>query len=82
MSIASDTPVDDADADDCLCGMEHVADEATSDEELPPASGGVELDAVEAPDDDPDTSDGCELELSLDEATRDEELPAAIGGSA
>ncbi|WP_407155649.1 hypothetical protein [Bradyrhizobium sp. STM 3557] len=80
MSIASDIPADDSDSDDCLCGMEPVADEATSDEELPQASGGVEADAAEEPDD-PDESDGCELDFSLDEPTRDEELPVAIGGS-
>ena len=47
---------DDAeDADGCLCGMDHLDDDPTSDLELPAASGGVETDDEEQPgDDDPE----------------------------
>jgi hypothetical protein len=29
-------------ADGCLCGLDHAEHEATPDDELPPATGGVE----------------------------------------
>jgi len=69
---------DDDDADDCVCGMEHLEDEATSDEELPPASGGIAT-AVEEPQDNEDDVDGCELDFTAAEQTDDEELPASAG---
>ena len=73
-------PVPDDDEDECICGMEHLEDEATSDEELPPASGGVET-AEEEHQDNEDDVDGCELDFTAAEQTDDEELPAAIGGT-
>ena len=82
MRADSDAPPvadDDEDADDCICGMEHLEDETTSDEELPQASGGVET-AGEAPPDDEDDVDGCELDFSEAEQTGDEELPVTVGG--
>ncbi len=75
---------DDAeDADGCLCGMEHLDDDATSDLELPSASGGVETDEEERPDDHDDV-DGCELDefdFTETDQTTDEELPVASGGA-
>jgi hypothetical protein len=70
---------DDEDADGCLCGMEHLEDEATSDEELPAASGGIEA-AEEEQLDGEDDLDGCGLDFTAAEQTDDEELPAAVGG--
>jgi len=72
-------PDDDEDADDCICGMEHL-DEATSDEELPSASGGVEASEEEQQGNEDDV-DGCELDFSAVEQTDDKELPVAVGGT-
>jgi hypothetical protein len=72
-------PGDDEDADDCICGMEHLEDEVTSDAELPPASGGIET-VEEAQPDNEDDVDGCELDFTTAEQTGDEELPATVGG--
>jgi len=72
-------PDDDEDADHCICGMEHLEDEVTSDEELPPASGGIETDEDEHQENEDDL-DGCELDFTAAEQTGDEELPAAVGG--
>jgi hypothetical protein len=71
---------DDEDADDCICGMELHEDEATSDAELPPASGGVETAQEEAQDGEDDV-DGCSLDFTAAEQTDDKELPAAVGGT-
>ena len=74
---------DDADADDCLCGLEHGDDEATLDQELPVASGGVETDRNEPKAEDAEDEseiDGCELDFSTADQTSDEELPVSIGG--
>jgi hypothetical protein len=80
MSSDGDVPsVPDDDEDNCICGMEHREDEATSDEELPPASGGVEI-AEEEQADSEDDLDGCELDFVAAEQTGDEELPVALGG--
>ncbi|HTR12135.1 MAG TPA: hypothetical protein VMI72_02485 [Roseiarcus sp.] len=68
----------DEDSDDCLCGMEHFEDEATSDEELPLATGGIEA-SKEEPQGDEDEIDGCELDFTAVEQTDDSELPAAVG---
>ena len=74
-------PDDDGeDEDACICGMEHIADETTSDEELPPASGGIEA-AKEEHQDNEDDLDGCELDFTATEQTNDEELPMAVGGA-
>ena len=77
---------DDEDADDCICGMEHLEDEvnrqeeATAEERAHSASGGVET-AEEKQLDNEDDVDGCELDFTAAEQTDDEELPAAIGGT-
>ena len=76
------TSDDDEDADGCLCGMEHVGD-PTSDVELPPAIGGIQIEAAAEADgneDNEDDVDGCELDFRLDDPTSDEELPVTIGG--
>jgi hypothetical protein len=70
---------DDEDADDCICGIEHLEDEATSDEELPPAWGGIEI-TREEPQDSEDHIDGCDVDFAAVAETGDEELPAAVGG--
>jgi hypothetical protein len=85
MPVVPDTPADthedDEDSDGCLCGLEHIETESTSDVELPQASGGVETEADEAPEyDDENEVDGCDLDFALDDPTRDEELPVATGG--
>jgi len=77
---APSVPDDDEDADDCICGTEHLEDEVTSDEELPPASGGIET-AEEEQQRNEDDVDGCELDFTAAEQTDDEELPAAVGGT-
>jgi hypothetical protein len=72
---------DDAeDADGCLCGMEHLDDEATSDLELPSTSGGVDTGDEQQPADNEDDVDGCELDFTKIDQTTDEELPVAVGG--
>jgi hypothetical protein len=73
-------PDDDEDADDCMCGMEHLEAEATSDEELPPSSGGIET-AEEDLHDNEDDIDGCGLDFAAAEQTDDKELPIAVGGT-
>jgi len=81
MSADSDAPLaPDDDADDCICGLEHVEGEATSDEELPAASGGIETARAE-PQDDHDDVDGCELDFTAAEQTDDEHLPPTVGGT-
>lgn len=77
-SLANDD--DSEDADGCLCGMDHLDDDATSDLELPSASGGVETGDDEPPDDNEDDVDRCELDFSQTDQTTDEELPVAAGG--
>jgi len=77
----SPTTDDDAeDADGCLCGMEHLEDDATSDLELPSASGGIDTDDEGQPADDEDDVDGCELDFNETDQTTDEELPVTAGG--
>jgi hypothetical protein len=71
---------DDEDEDSCLCGMDHPDDDATSDLELPSASGGVDTDDEEPPADDEDDVDGCELDFTTTDQTTDEELPVTVGG--
>jgi hypothetical protein len=84
MLIDRDTapPPDDDhdDADGCLCGLEHVDDDATSDLELPTTSGGVEIVDDELPADDEDDVDGCDLDFAEVDHTADEELPVTVGG--
>ncbi|NPU12384.1 hypothetical protein HL666_16560 [Bradyrhizobium sp. 83002] len=86
MPTTSDTSADshdESDADSCLCGIEHIEDEFTSDAELPPAIGGIRIEVaadVDHHDDDEDDVDGCDLDFGLDDVTSDAELPAAIGG--
>jgi hypothetical protein len=72
---------DDEDADGCLCGMEHLDEDATSDLELPSASGGIEADKDEQRADDETDVDGCELDFTGTDQTTDEELPVTAGGA-
>ena len=76
---AQPVPGDDEDADDCICGMQHLEDDATSDEELRPANGGIET--REEQQDNEAEVDGCELDFTAAEQTDDKELPAAVGGA-
>lgn len=72
---------DEEDADDCLCGLEHSDEEATLDQELPVANGGVENDDdTPAAAEDESEIDGCELDFNSADQTTDEELPVSIGG--
>lgn len=48
--------------------------DATLDEDLPEAEGGVVIEENE------DNLDGCDVTIQDRDATPDEELPAAIGG--
>ncbi|CCD93624.1 hypothetical protein BRAO375_2730022 [Bradyrhizobium sp. ORS 375] len=86
MPTTSDTSADshdENDADSCLCGVEHIEDEFTSDAELPPAIGGVRIEVaadIDPDDGDEDHVDGCDLDFQLDDLTSDSELPAAVGG--
>jgi hypothetical protein len=77
-SPPSDDDLDDADG--CLCGLEHLDDDATSDLELPTASGGIEVSVEELPADDEDDVDGCDLDFAEVDHTADEELPVTVGG--
>jgi len=85
MPTDGDTPIvqddDVEDTDSCLCGMEHLEEEETSDEELPSASGGVSSTAEPALVEDEHDVDGCELDFTAVEETNDIELPAAVGGT-
>jgi hypothetical protein len=72
---------DDEDADGCLCGMEHLDEHATSDLELPSASGGIAVDKDEQQADDETDVDGCELDFTGTDQTADEELPVTAGGA-
>ncbi|MCK1481029.1 hypothetical protein IVB27_41485 [Bradyrhizobium sp. 197] len=78
-SLAKD-PGDD-DTDGCLCGMDHLDEDATLDEELPAGIGGIETDAEKWSDNDEDDVDGREIGLASDDQTTDEELPIAFGGT-
>jgi hypothetical protein len=83
MSIENEAPTvageDEEGVDSCICGMEHLEDEVTSDEELPPATGGVTTSAEEFLENEDDI-DGCELDFTTAEQTKDEELPVSVGG--
>lgn len=86
MQMTSDASADfhdENDADCCLCGIEHIEDEFTSDAELPPSIGGIRIDLaadLEHQDGDEADIDGCDLDFKLDAETSDAELPAAVGG--
>jgi hypothetical protein len=67
-----DDQLQDLDGCDVAIGEE----DATADEDLPMAEGGV---AVEASEDD---VDGCDVPIRDQDATLDEELPIAKGGVA
>ena len=66
------------DVDSCGCDVEFHDSEATPDEELPPATGGVEAGSEEGADD--EEVDGCDLDFAEVDLTSDEELPVAVGG--
>jgi hypothetical protein len=70
---------DDDDADGCLCGMDHLDEDATLDEELPVASGGIEADDEKPTDE--DDADESERGSTPEDQTTDEELPIAVGGT-
>ena len=76
--VAPDNNGNEDDVDGC--DVECRDSDATPDEELPAAAGGV----VAAQEDhaDEDEVDGCDLDFNDAEATKDEELPAAVGGVA
>ena len=84
MSVDPDTSLavdqDDDEADGCLCGLDHLNEDITSDLELPITSGGVETGEEAQPDADEDDVDGCELNFAAEDQTTDEELPIAFGG--
>ena len=63
----------DEDDIDC-CDIEFHDSDATPDDDLPMAVGGVEI-AGEG-----DDADGCDVDFDDMDATADEELPAATGG--
>jgi hypothetical protein len=76
-----DADEDDADADGCLCGIDHGDDdEVTLDQELPTASGGVDTNDEDHLAENEDDVDGCELDFSEVDQTTDEELPVSAGG--
>ena len=68
----SKNPVDEDEI--CGCDFEFLEDEATLDEALPAASGGI---AIEG---EGDEICGCDLHFDDFDATPDEQLPAATGG--
>ena len=78
--VPPDVGEDSEDMDSCVCGLEHLDDEVTSDEELPPTSGGIAKAETEEDQDNEDDIDGCGLDFLEAEPTNDEELPAAAGG--
>jgi hypothetical protein len=80
-AILVPVPSDDEDTDGCLCGLEHSDDDVTLDEELPIASGGVEVEKQELSGRDEDDLDGCKLDFTAGDQTTDEELPVATGGT-
>ena len=65
--------------DHCTCDIELGPDEITHDAALPPASGGVQMAAATALDE--DRIDACDADFTGG-ATTDDELPAATGGVA
>jgi hypothetical protein len=71
---------EDHDEDSCVCGLEHVDDEVTADEELPSAAGGIAQAVTEEAQENEDDVDGCEIDFLVAEQTDDEELPPAAGG--
>jgi hypothetical protein len=66
--------------DGCLCDLEIPEEDTTNDVELPPASGGVQEQVIDLPDD--EAGEGCDAVLEDKDTTEDTELPAAtlIGG--
>jgi hypothetical protein len=69
----------DDEVDQCVCGLDLHASEATPDADLPPASGGIE--AGGAPPHDESLVDGCDVDFKATEPTLDEELPFTVGGT-
>lgn len=68
----------DHDPEGCLCDFELEAGAAVSDLDLPPAAGGVALQADGTFD---ETLDGCDVDFTQG-PTRDADLPPAAGGVA
>ena len=72
-------PADD-ELDGCLSGADIGAADATPDDQLPAAAGGVA--ALPQRDADEDHADGCAPAANAASVTTDHELPAAAGGAA
>ena len=68
----------DDDLDFCTCDIEIEDSEATPDEELPAASGG--LDSIPETAGDLEETDGCEVGFTESDAVADEDLPTSAGG--
>lgn len=64
--------------DGCISDIKIREDDAISNIELPPATGGVH--SVVEGQDDQDSIDGCDIDFNVNDVTRDAELPAAAGG--
>ncbi len=58
----------------CGCDVPFTASEATADDDLPAAVGGIALAGTG------DEIDGCDVDFDSADATPDEDLPAATGG--
>ena len=68
----------DEDCHVCGCDFEVEEGEATPDDELPAAYGGVQIRANH--DCSEELIDGCDLDFNTVEPTNDDALPAARGG--
>ena len=60
--------------------MNHAEEDGTSDEELPIAIGGIQIQNKEEADDDNGSVDGCDIDFAAEDQTIDEELPITVGG--
>ena len=75
------THPDEEHIDGCLCGSGLGAADATPDDQLPAASGGVALPPPPPDsDNDHDHADGCDAVAGATDFTTDEALPPAAGG--
>ena len=77
--IGDHEAVDDGeDLDVCGCDFEVEEGEATRDDELPAAFGGVQARVDHGGEE--EVIDGCDVDFNAVEPTRDVELPVARGG--
>ena len=72
--MAKPSEIDDEEEHLCGCDLEFNAKDATSDEDLPRAVGGIAISG------EGDEIDGCDLDFDSADATSDADLPAATGG--